>query len=537
MQLATTQMTDQLTALAVKPLALAYGRHVVAGNVVLRDDDAASGLTTLFIGLGEGEWDAVENLKLNALNLTDNVDFHFHPGKPGEPGGGGVSGDQKIDAWFPPSLTQTNFSDTAYVVIRSANDVESPVDEFLPLGVYRGKKVKTFDSVGVELSFAYSANPVWIALDLLLKKEPTSRIEFASFAAEAAFADETLNISGVDYARFECHVAFTDKIDVGRALQAVLNTCRGFLFDDGGKISIRLDQARSASHAFTMANVARGSFRCWLRDIRSATNRLRLKFRDLENDFAISSIVVERTSAQTLTGKVNEKELDLGNTYQQQAERIGEYWMTRATDDLKMLGLGGFQDSVHLLPGDRVDVEHDLAPWDGPKAFEVIEVTDAAGDGREFLLQEYDANAFIDAAQAPTMRQGGVIVAPTNLPAGKVGNPSASENKFVSPVDGTIWSRVTVSWDAPAPAGTFRGVEIWGQRLDGVGDPIEPLRFFEKFEESPGFFLTEPTGDDLKLFLVSFNTFGRLNNKDAAPNVTVTPDAAPPPTARFPVRS
>ena len=75
-----------------------------------------------------------------------------------------------------------------------------------------------------------------------------------------------------------------------------------------------------------------------------------------------------------------------------------------------MVSLRGLQDSIHLLPGDRVDVEHTLAPWDGKKAFEVIEAGELPGEEREFLLQEYDVAAFTDAADPNQDFEGGVIV-------------------------------------------------------------------------------------------------------------------------------
>lgn len=117
-------------------------------------------ITTLFVALGEGEWDSVEELRLNGLVL-DSEKFHFHPGKDGETGTGGVSGDQKIDLWFPAGIQGLTFSRTAYVVIRSDSDIEAPTSEFLVLGKYKTRKVRTFDGNGVETAFEYSANPVW----------------------------------------------------------------------------------------------------------------------------------------------------------------------------------------------------------------------------------------------------------------------------------------------------------------------------------------------------------------------------------------
>ncbi len=184
----TTELLDRLTAQQNKPVALAYGRHLVAGNIVLRDDDTANNVTILMVALGEGEWDSLEELRLNGLVLNSEK-FHFHPGTDGEAGTGGVSGDQKIDQWFPAGIQGFAFSRTAYVAIRSEEDIEAPTNEFLVLGKYKTRKVGTYDSNGTLLSTAYSASPVWQILDVLLMREPPGRIAFATFAAEAAYCD------------------------------------------------------------------------------------------------------------------------------------------------------------------------------------------------------------------------------------------------------------------------------------------------------------------------------------------------------------
>jgi len=60
----STLNTDILTASLGKAVALAYGRHVVAGNVILQDESDPD-RTTVFIALGEGEWEAIEELFVN----------------------------------------------------------------------------------------------------------------------------------------------------------------------------------------------------------------------------------------------------------------------------------------------------------------------------------------------------------------------------------------------------------------------------------------------------------------------------------------
>ena len=117
-----TAETDLLTAVLGRPLVWAYGRHVVAGNIVLLDD-SPDDHRLIYLALGEGEWDSVVNLWLNGESLSDRTGladgqgFLFHPGKAGEVGTGGETDSQKVDRWFPAGVTQLNFSHAAYVSI------------------------------------------------------------------------------------------------------------------------------------------------------------------------------------------------------------------------------------------------------------------------------------------------------------------------------------------------------------------------------------------------------------------------------------
>ena len=69
-----------MTANRDKPVALGYGKHVVAGNLMLRHDD--EGFSMFVVGLGESESDGVDELRLNGLVL-DSSKYEFHPGKDG----------------------------------------------------------------------------------------------------------------------------------------------------------------------------------------------------------------------------------------------------------------------------------------------------------------------------------------------------------------------------------------------------------------------------------------------------------------------
>lgn len=470
----TTQQYDRLTASSQAAIAWAYGRHVVAGNLMLRHDEESPLRSTLFISLGEGEWDAPETIWLNGAAL-DPADYHFHPGIDGQAGTGGVTGDQKIDLWFPAGLEQLTFSRTAYIVVRVTDPAVAPERDFDVRGIYRTRKVGIYDGAGTQTSFVWSANPVWQALDLLLLDQPPARINFASFVAEAAYAAELITIDSIEYPRFVSHLAFTSQTNVGAALETVLATCRGYLIDDGGKIAIRLDKARAAAHTLRMSNIFDKSFRAFTRKTRRVPNKLLLDFRDIENDHEFISFTdVERKWHQDLVGRVQEQRLDLGNTYQQQARRIGHYYLQRSVDDQQMCSLRAFADAGHLQPGDRVDVDHMDAPWAGLKAFEVIEATEEPDDTRELVLQEYDVNAFTDAGDPQQLIEGGVILGPVTNPDVAPGDvTSLVLDSIEQDPEDPMLARMRFTYVAPDPLNDLDGVEVQREAPEAAeGDPV-----------------------------------------------------------------
>lgn len=523
----TTRFTDQLTAAPEKPLAWAYGKHLVAGNIVLQDRDAATGETTLFVALGEGEWDGVESIEINGVAIPAS-EYNFHPGKPGEVGTGGVDGDQKIDEFFPNNLTGLTFSHTAYVAIKTPNDPNAPSPGFDVRGVYRTKKVNIYDAAGVLQSYSYSANPAWCCLDVLLRAVPESRIDFPSFKAAADYCDADITINAVVYNRFECHVAVTQYTDIGEALKLILSTCRGRLFEDQGKIFLSIDQIRSAQHTFKRDNIAFGSFSHQQRELRNAPTDIIIEFRDLENGFRSAAATYDLDDQDEIDVKDRPLRIHIGNSYQQQAARLARYFRKRTLEAVTLVKLTGLQDSLHVQVGDRVDFDLPLdAPHDLPKAYDVLEISEGSGGEREFLLSEYLVDAFSDSGPAPQLIEGGVIVGNITAPAPPVTNVSCSENKFVSPEDGTVWSEVTVSFDDPVPLGTYKGVEVWARRLDAMDQPIEEYKLYTKGRSGPLIFRTEPTGDKLELRVPSVNLLERVNDVATAPQCVVTLDAQP----------
>ena len=429
----STKNTDILTASLGKPIVLAYGRHVVGGNVILKDEtDAAQ--TLAFVALGEGEWDGIEKLYINgqevALELPEN--FQFHKGLPGQLSSNGTldpegrgslwpfeeDGDQKVDALTPPGIQGLTFSRTAYLALRIPFDPFAPGPELSVRGVFRTRKVRIFDASGIEIGYEYSENPAWQIADLLttIRGLPDSRLDWQSFSEAAAYCDQLITINGQATPRFQSHVAFAEEVDFDEGLLALLSTCRGFLLDEAGVIQLRIDQPRTPAFDFTMENIVEGAFSTFYKDTRESPNRLELMFRDLNNDLQLMTKLWNHEPQQARTGRVISARLQLGNLPQQQAERIGNYLLTRAIDNNLFCRFRATQASFAVMPGDVARVKHDAAPWSQSAAgddlyetFEVLEVAEQPDETREFLCQLYRAGTYPDTA-GPTQNLIGTTV-------------------------------------------------------------------------------------------------------------------------------
>src|SRR4051794_22635333 len=150
-----SQNTDVLTASLGRPIVLAYGRHVIAGNVILMDQTDPQN-TVAFIALGEGEWDGIEELWVNGreLDLSTPENYQFHRGLSGElssdgtlnPEGVGAiypfsdNGDQKVDSLTPPGIQGLTFSRTCYISLTIPQDVFAPGPDLQFQGVFRTRK-------------------------------------------------------------------------------------------------------------------------------------------------------------------------------------------------------------------------------------------------------------------------------------------------------------------------------------------------------------------------------------------------------------
>ena len=79
----------------------------------------------------------------------------------------GLTGDQKVDMLTPPGVQGVTFSRTAYIALNAKFDVFAPGPEMIVRGIFKTRKVRFFDSNGVQTGAGYSDNPAWQIADLL----------------------------------------------------------------------------------------------------------------------------------------------------------------------------------------------------------------------------------------------------------------------------------------------------------------------------------------------------------------------------------
>ena len=370
-------------------LALAYGRHIVAGTLVLHQQ-ASEQPSVIINALGEGEWDACERLLYNGEDVAA-ADFHFHPGTLST---GFDDPLQGVDSFFTTGQT---YNSTAYVATKLPPEIATDDRPDKLRGIFRCLKVSDYDANGNEISYGYSANPACVAADLILKRAnlSKSRINWARWKRWRDVNEELIEWNDGttvrQIPRFECHVAFTGPTTLATALDAVCASCGAFWQDDGEQFIFIPPLDSLPLHHFTTANIMSGSVKVERRDARERPNRLIGVFRDLDNEFLQEGAPVEvnRLALQDKYGIYEGPQLNLPNMLTSQAQRLLQRQLRLLADYPLTIHLDGFGDSFHLLPGDFCYLTHPLLGLVSAKCL-VLEVIDEAAedepDVRRFKL-------------------------------------------------------------------------------------------------------------------------------------------------------
>lgn len=205
--------------------------------------------------------------------------------------------------------------------------------------------------------------------------------------------------------RFECGLAFSQPTDIAVALQNIMyitcsdmQTVDGKLvlmppsFDDGDT-----DYRRPITHSLNLSNIGENEIQIYRLAKESRPTNLIGKFRNVDDEYLKEDTVsVDRLQLESTMGrKVNPVEVWLGTMNRAQAECVMNFHMKVQSDLDLFCSVTAGPDSYYVLPGDLVEVTHDLLDWDN-KLFMAIEVTDDSpndnADTKQLVLQEFLAD-------------------------------------------------------------------------------------------------------------------------------------------------
>lgn len=391
-------------------LAIAYGKHVVRGHLILNKRTVGPPPTSIvFTGLGEGPWDGYDAVYY-AGEAIPAGNIHFHPGTVSTGTSDPVQG---LDGFHPAGLT---YNRTAYVGVSLPEKYATEDRPDKLIGIYRCLKVPNYDEIGNRIDTgSYSANPARCAAHAIIDRAgfETSRVNWPSWVAFRDLCDATLswdndgdNTGNLSITRFECHVVFTQETDLATALDVICATAGVIWQDDGNQIRFKLPTDQNIVHDFSESNIGADSFSYYARDLKERPNRLQGRFRDVLDTYLAETTeeANPREKLQDAVGLVDPGQRGLANMNISQAQRLLERMMRIESDFPIIAELKGMCDSFHLLPGDYVTVTHAVSNWNRVRCI-VIDATyesaEKSADETGFILQRIDGVIYSDNDHRP----------------------------------------------------------------------------------------------------------------------------------------
>lgn len=410
-------------------LAVPYGEHLVRGHLIATKYDPGPPPSSIFIQAGgEGVWEGVVTAWYAGEEVEGSPDgivpgYLFYPGTIST---GIADATQPVNPFLPDGIA---YSGTAYVAVKLPEkfSTEDRPDKF----VWRAKckKVWDYDAQGNELNFAYSVNPADIAVDrirahyeqryeddlALAFKLFRARVNWASYTEFWNYCAENLSwdngTTTVDIPRFECHVVFTNDVDLATALDQICASAGAQWQDDGEQFQFVTAAAHSPVHHFhydptdtKKSNIVAGSVTQSPSDIRTRPNYVVAKFRDIDDPYLTEvSVVAKRPKLRWRAGTVR-SERQFPNMNYSQAFRLLERQLRIESDNPFTVTLRGMGDSMHVLPGDYVTVTHPVLGMIFQKCWVLSASYDSAekaADETDFTLLVINEELYSDADQKP----------------------------------------------------------------------------------------------------------------------------------------
>lgn len=271
-----------------------------------------------------------------------------------------------------------------------------------------------------------------------------------------------LTLSQVDYAAYTCDGCVDTSQTAYDNIRALLTACRGMLVFSGGKYRLVLDIATTASSfGFSESNIT-GSWVISQAGKRAKYNRVTAGFYNPAKKWQPDLATVESTALRaTDNGLVLESKIDTpfsASVYR--AQNIAQLTLNQSRYGL-VVKFSAFQEGLRCEVGDVVPITHSTPGWSG-KLFRILQIEIKDNDEVYIVAREYSASIYVQAVLAPA-----AVVAQSNLPdpfsvPAVLGlSLSSGTSELLRLADGSVISRIRVSWTAPTEAYSQKGqVEV-----------------------------------------------------------------------------
>lgn len=395
---------------------------------------------------------------------------------------------------------------TAFIAIRR-EDIKgiqlSQLEEHeMTVVINAGIRGFTWSAPGTRGSGQSLVNPVWVLINVYLRAlnlefetaaEQEKYFDVTAAIAEAAICNTVIDrlIGGGTTAQFQFQGILAEQKPLRDWLQEICNNFQGYTTFQFGKLRVGMRRNSSVTQAFTEGNILLDSLE-W-EPKRPQYNALTAYFADKEYDFRGNEAAVRDDDHALYIGTASnplvlDAQMNLAGTSSlDQAARIVT---TRLKEELggineaqwKAALNGRFRTTVLALavePGTVLSVTHADMPG-------------GAGEGRvtrwrlnpDFSI-DIEFSTTVDEMYDLTVGPKPADVTPDPVPeetvpylsAKNVTSLAAAEDPYIQK-DGTVASKVALSYDYPSPLVAFRGVVVYMAALDtdevdGSGDPIE----------------------------------------------------------------
>ncbi len=371
---------------------LVYGTQWHVPDVVFSRNDG--NLTRMEVLLGMGEIDGIVTVLVNGIQIPLGVNGHnmTATGWYNLVSAGTREGNQ--DGNFGDSaghLLGDPYGTMAYLSVVVPNRVNDGTSIPRIQVLLRGLKLWQFDPQGTLTGEAFSNNPAWVLLDVLMRcGYAKSEIDLSSFSLCAAYAAEPITVNDpvggtVQIPRFECDFALKQSQTAGEIIRSICNSSSIYLvLNSRGLLEARSENTFAVQssappdgtnavnpfnggwpmYEFDNSSMARGrdggaSVKLWKKGAKDTPNRLSVEFQDRFNQYQQDSMsLADEDDVDRCGQEVAARWSAAGISSFNQASRMLLLGLNRAISGNLFVEFETSVKALGLLPGDLITVTY-----------------------------------------------------------------------------------------------------------------------------------------------------------------------------------